>query len=265
LSDWASGRSQEVRACGKQAAIVIASNRETYSRLIKIGVPVERMRILSPVHFSRGKIESYLATKKNRELAGPIRFFGGGNLEGRKGVAIALHALALAKKRGLKFVYTLGGGGPEAMHLKRLADKLGLEREVIFHPGFRGQDYLDELKQTHVYLLPSLRENAGITLLEAMLAGCVPVVVDAGGPGEIVDNQCGLKCPLGSPESMAIWICQKLLHLAEAREEIEVMGAAGSRHVAANFSSDQWVEKMVQIYKKAIQSNVQESSLVKNK
>jgi glycosyltransferase involved in cell wall biosynthesis len=46
-----------------------------------------------------------------------------------------------------------------------------------------------ELRAAHIYLLPSLRDSAGITLAEAMLAGCVPVVADCAGPGEIVTEE----------------------------------------------------------------------------
>ena len=252
LSDFTSEHSRCVRACAKGAAIVISSNHETCLRLIQIGVPRERIRMFSPAHFSKKKIESYVGTKDMRDMTGPLRLFAGGNLEGRKGVAIALQALVKAKDQGLKFAYTLGGSGPEAGYLKKLARKLGLEREVIFHPGFRGLDYLRELKQTHIYLLPSLRENAGITLLEAMLAGCVPVVADAGGPGEIVNTECGFKCPLGSPENMANWICDKLMQLWGARKELESLGVAARQRVVANFSSDHWMERLQSAYTDAL-------------
>jgi glycosyltransferase involved in cell wall biosynthesis len=240
---------------------VISSNHETCLRLIQIGVPKERIRIFSPAHFSKKKIESYVESKDIRDPAGPLRLFAGGNLEGRKGIAIALQALAIAKDRGLKFAYTLGGGGPEASYLKKLAHKLRLEREVFFHTGFRGQDYLNELKQTHVYLLPSLRENAGITLLEAMLAGCVPVVADAGGPGEIVTTKCGFKCPLGPPEDMAIWICERLMQLWGAREKLESLGVAARQRVVTDFSTDHWMERVESAYTDALGNNGREASL----
>jgi glycosyltransferase involved in cell wall biosynthesis len=261
LSDFISGHSRHVRACAKGAAIVISSNHETCLRLIQIGVPKERIRIFSPAHFSKKKIESYVESKDIRDPAGPLRLFAGGNLEGRKGIAIALQALAIAKDQGLKFTYTLGGGGPEASYLKKLAHKLRLEREVIFHPGFRGQDYLNELKQSHVYLLPSLRENAGITLLEAMLAGCVPVVADAGGPGEIVTTKCGFKCPLGPPEDMAIWICERLMQLWGAREKLESLGVAARQRVVTDYSTDHWMERVESAYTDALGNNGREASL----
>lgn len=55
----------------------------------------------------------------------------------------------------------------------------------------RQAGYWKELAASHVFLLPSLGESSGLTMMEAMLAGCAPFVADCGGPAHIVTEACG--------------------------------------------------------------------------
>ena len=97
---------------------------------------------------------------------------------GTKGVSLALRALARVAKQGMDFHYTVAGGGPEVKSLKSLCHKLDLDDKVEFHTGYAGNDYVRALHGSDVYLLPSFREGTPVTLLEAYLAGCYPVVAD---------------------------------------------------------------------------------------
>ena len=81
-----------------------------------------------------------------------------------------------------------------------------------------GADYLKELGESHVFLLPSLRESAGITMMEAMLAGCVPVVADCGGPAHIVTDDCGWKIPVGGRAGMIDALAEAIATLDRDRE-----------------------------------------------
>jgi glycosyltransferase involved in cell wall biosynthesis len=47
--------------------------------------------------------------------------------------------------------------------------------------------------------LPSLRDNSPLTLVEAMAAQCLPIVLATGGPGETVSSDCGIRIPLSWP------------------------------------------------------------------
>ena len=51
----------------------------------------------------------------------------------------------------------------------------------------------DILGRAKVYVHSALNEHFGITIVEAMAAGCVPVVHNSGGPREIVTNNVGYK------------------------------------------------------------------------
>jgi len=64
-----------------------------------------------------------------------------------------------------------------------------------------GKTIIDPLKATYdkylgeakVYLHTMKDEHFGITIVEAMSAGCVPIVHDSGGPKEIVSEEIGFR------------------------------------------------------------------------
>jgi glycosyltransferase involved in cell wall biosynthesis len=49
------------------------------------------------------------------------------------------------------------------------------------------------LGKAKVYVHCAQNEHFGITIVEAMAAGCVPVVNDSGGPREIVSDEVGYR------------------------------------------------------------------------
>jgi glycosyltransferase involved in cell wall biosynthesis len=184
--------------------------------------------------------------EKSRE--GPLRLFAGGSLEGRKGVALALAALARAKSRGVKFRYRFGGKGPEFNSIQQLVSQLGLRDDVVLGETLRGSDYEQELRASHIYLLPSLRDSAGITLAEAMLAGCVPIVADCGGPGQIVTDECGYKVPPTSPGKLIEAIATIIVELDRNRDILWQKGPLAARRIAGNFTEENYRRVVNSVY-----------------
>jgi glycosyltransferase involved in cell wall biosynthesis len=66
-------------------------------------------------------------------------------------------------------------------------------------PDEQMMKYLHEAK---VYVQVSAHEGFGISLAEAMLCECVPVVTDRGAIPEVVGD-CGFYVPYGEPEATA--------------------------------------------------------------
>lgn len=195
-------------------------------------------------------MESFSRVAPGKSLEGPLRLFAGGNMEGRKGIALALEALAIAKKQGVKFQYRLGAGGPEIGHLKLLAARLDVADLVEFADNLRGAAYAEELGRSHVFLLPSLRDSAGLTMMEAMLAGCVPVVVDCGGPGFIVTPECGFKIPVASRKVMVEQLAKCIITLDRQRTIIREKGLLASRRIVDHFSEEHYRATVNGIFQK---------------
>lgn len=63
-------------------------------------------------------------------------------------------------------------------------------------------ELLEYYRKAAVYVQASLHEGFGMSVAEAMLAGCIPVVTHVGSLPEVVGN-CGLFCNMPEPASIA--------------------------------------------------------------
>jgi len=242
----------EVRATARNAAFCLATNEETKNLLIELRGRKEGVEVMSPAIFWPERIDMLRTGSLPKPATQPLRIFAGGTLQGSKGVAIALKALALAKNQGIDFVYLLGGYGQELSHLQNLKKELGLMDRVAFGDNLNGEAYFNALKRSHLYLLPSLRENIGLTLMEAMLAGCVPVVANGGGPGSIVAENRGFKIAISNPDKMATEIAEVICLLAKDSALREKLGAEAARFIATECSAKNYQDRMAEIYRKAV-------------
>lgn len=248
LSNCASRLSSSVRACIRGASHVLVANFETLSLLRKLGCPPSRISLLNPGFYSNERITEFSRSARFKTIEGPLRIFAGGNLEGRKGVALALYALAQLKTKGVHFHYRLGGGGPEFSHLRRLSQRLGLQGNVTFGEPLLGQAYQRELGQTHLFLLPSLRESSGLTMMEAMLAGCVPIVADCGGPRHIVTDECGYKIPLSNPNELVHCLTKIIFDIDRNRDVILAKGRAAVERISSHFNEQNYRKSINEVY-----------------
>lgn len=60
---------------------------------------------------------------------------------------------------------------------------------IRFVPNASNEEVDQILKQTLIYFFPAVNEHFGITTVEAILKGCIPLVHNSGGQIEIVPNQ----------------------------------------------------------------------------
>jgi len=207
------------------------------------------MHILSPTFFNSDQIALFRLDAAAKQPAVPLRCFAGGNMIGSKGLIFALDAIRRAKQHGVDIHFLIASGGPEIPYLRKAARRMGLESNVEFHSGFAGAAYREQLHLAHVFLLPSFRENAPGTILEAMLAGCVPVIVDASAQGDIVTKDCGYKVPVGSACEISEGISEALIDLSHNPEVRIIKGRASSQSIGSRFNAESYVEAMDRIYK----------------
>lgn len=253
LQTAVASRSRAFRDCIRNAAVVFAANEETedFLRPHRDGKPLVRLPIAS---LSADKVERFRCPAEMQVPDAPLRLFAGGNIEGRKGVSLALRALALVKAAGVDFHYTIAGGGPEIESLKRLSEHLGLQDMVEFHPGYQGDDYIRALQGTDVYFLPSFRESTPVTLLEAYLAGCYPVVADTSAQGEIVRLGGGTAVPVKSIDGLIAGLAESVIWCAEHRSELTRIANEAAACITKHFSSQRYDATLEQAYQVAMNS-----------
>jgi glycosyltransferase involved in cell wall biosynthesis len=250
-SGYLARRSRDFLDCTTKSSVVLAANGETelFFRQFRPTAPVTR---LSPVFFNAQQIAALCdPPRPPPKLGEPLRLFAGGNLEGRKGVALALETLAELKHRGIAAKYTFGGHGPELKSLRVLAQELGIGDRVEFHRGFKHEDYIRRLKESDIYFLPSFRETTPITLLEAALAGCYPVVADNSGAGEIVRRIGGTAVPAHDRTQIVSKLADTLQWCESHREYCASAAGDITAKAAEEFGRERYVKRINEIYAEA--------------
>ena len=272
-------RSGRMRRFARTVSVALGNNSETLAALRALGIPSDRVRYLSQsflreekfinlddkwcIDNSEWRIADSEATNpppatrnplhvSDSSSNPPLRIFAGGNLEGRKGVAITLQALSLFGRRGHAFSFTFGGLGPELKHLQKLAATLDYGAgKVSLGNHFDGAEYRAELAKANVYLLPSLREGAPVTMIEAMASGCVPIVANAGGAPMVVDDSCGFVVPITNPDQMAGDICTILEKLTNDRPLLAHLSQAAWQRARERCMEDAYLRGVGDAYAQA--------------
>jgi glycosyltransferase involved in cell wall biosynthesis len=237
--------------CAKGAAHIFASCADTKRLLASMRGSDDAISILSPGFFSPEQIARYSELRRSERTGEVLQIFTGGNIIGSKGCALALYAVARAKAAGLRFQYTIAGGGPEEAYLRNLASKLGLA-EVLFVPAYKGAEYLQKIRETDIYLFPSFRENIGLTMMEAMLAGAVPIVLDRSAPGEIVTPECGVKLRADSVSQVIEDMSAAVLRLGTAPELRARLGESAVHRIESDFGEDHYRREVSRIYQNVV-------------
>jgi glycosyltransferase involved in cell wall biosynthesis len=183
--------------------------------------------------------------------ADQLTFFFAGRLVPCKCVDVLL--LAIAKSATLrKHRFVIAGEGPERPMLTKLIEEHDLAScaELI---GWKNQSQVAELmRSSDVFAFPSIRELGAGVVIEAMACGCVPVVVDYGGPGGLVDEGCGVRVPLGSKPELVDAFAHALESLANDRQRLRRASRAAARRARASYSWEAKARKTIEAYEWAL-------------
>jgi len=129
--------------------------------------------------------------------------------------------------------------------LERQIKEHRLEKHV-FLAGFR-PDILSVHKAFDIFVMSSVSEGLGTSLLDAMACAKPVVATTAGGMPEVVmDGETGLLVPPRDHEAMA----SALVRLLRDRPLRVRMGEAGEARVRARFSSDRMVQDTLEVYQR---------------
>lgn len=169
----------------------------------------------------------------------PFRFVAVGRLEPRKGLDLALEALAAVPGATLDVV----GEGPEMPRLERLARTLTLGARVVFH-GYR-DDPRDVLAGADAMVCSSREEGLGIALLEAMAMELPVVTFAVGGvPESVKDEVTGWI----TRENTAAALAARMREASRDRARARSFGRAARDRVAGSFSVERMCAGYGEIY-----------------
>ncbi|MBX3281794.1 MAG: glycosyltransferase family 4 protein [Acidobacteria bacterium] len=171
-----------------------------------------------------------------------------GRLNREKGLDRIVEACRGLIERDIPFRFNAYGAGPDAeSFLKEMRAVCGERFE--FCGVADGNTKWQALAANDIFLLPSDHEGLPIALLEAMAAGCVPVVrrndaiaaaVEEGVAGFVVDIDNKNE------------IVERLAFLLDESRDLSAMRKAARETIVKGYSFDQYLARLDEIYRKAL-------------
>jgi len=226
-----------------RAATVTTASRFLAGDLERHAGLLARPIMVTPMPLDVTRFEAGRATPK----AVPPRILFAGNLVPSKGVDVLIRALAVLKARGVSCRVKILGEGTARASLEQLAAQAGIGADIEWSP-FLPQDRMPaEYGASTITVLPSRgqAEGLGLTLVEALLAGCAVVGTPAGGIPEVVqDGVTGLIARDGDAADLA----EKLARLLSDADLRERLTQAGRRMALATYATEPAARRFLDLY-----------------
>ncbi len=161
-----------------------------------------------------------------------------------KGLSYAIEAIPLITHVHPRLRYLIAGEGEERAALEKLIEERGLGQHV-FLLGF-----VDDARRYgrayDLFLLPSLSESFGISVLEAGLSGVPAIATAVGGIPELITD--GTTGRLVAPRSSKA-IAEAVLELLEQRTRAEGYARELKTSVREQFSLSRMISRTLELYR----------------
>ena len=173
-------------------------------------------------------------------------------LEGIKGMDLVIPAFAEGYRKHSDLKLLIVGDGSLREFMEQQVREANLPEDSVQFVGRQSQDKLQSFyDQIDILLMPSRSEGFGLTAIEGMARGCVPVVSNTGGLPEVVeDGISGLLHLSESADDMTAKI-ESIIVNPKLFEQLSL----GAYNRAHNFSKEKYNKKIEQLYDKLLQSH----------
>lgn len=148
--------------------ITVVHNAIEYADIVKHGTLDEK---LSALRASGKKIVLFL-----------------GRITIQKGPDYFIRTAAEVVKHYPNVVFVFAGSGDMEIQMIELAAKLGIANKMIFTGFLRGKDNSNAYKMADLYVLPSVSEPFGLTVLESLINGTPALISKTSGVSEVLSH-----------------------------------------------------------------------------
>jgi len=182
-------------------------------------------------------------------LNAPLNLVYVGRIVRAKGLFEIIEALEIVKRSGRRFLLSIAGSGPDAGAMADAIRRAGLADSVRFLGGVFGhqKDYV--WLESDVLVFPSHSEGLPYSLLEAMAAGCVPIITPVGAVPEVArDGEHGLIVPINDVPALA----SAIIKIDDDRESLKRMAEAGRKRILEHYTLPRLAADFRDIYAQAL-------------
>lgn len=183
-----------------------------------------------------------------------IKIFFANRLEARKGIDVVRDVIGPVLTKHPEAMMLIAGADGDGFFEREIlpvAREHGCEDRVVYLGKLDLEQVRAFVKQSDIFLLASIWENAPYSLLEAMSAGSAIVASDCGGVPEMIRHELdGLIAKTSDAEQFARAL-DRMLRQKSLRERL---GRSARQRVEARFSADRVAQRSVQFYEWAVGS-----------
>jgi glycosyltransferase involved in cell wall biosynthesis len=189
------------------------------------------------------------------EPSGRFRFVTVGRLVPYKGLGLTLEAIRRSPALRQCELSVIGDGPDRAAHERFVAEH-GLH-DCVRILGQQPQPALAaEMRRSQAFVFPSLREFGGGVILEAMACALPCLIVDYGGPGELVSEATGVKLPMRPREELIERLRTAMERMAADPDGCRRLGEAAAAEVRREHTWDARAAKVVGIYRNVLAGQI---------
>jgi len=228
-------------------ACVVAVSEEVKHRIVRAGVPQERIRVipngidLRPFTVERSP-EPADWSQDRPAVVGMVA-----RLSAEKGVDLFVRAAAQVAGTISHVRFVVVGDGPDREELETLIDQLRLQPFVSIMG--RRNDMPSQYASFDLLVSSSRKEGLPMAILEAMASG-LPLIATAVGdvPNVVRNGETGILLPAGDPEALA----SAIVDLLHDRDKCRRFGSAARQLIETKYSAEQMAHDYLDTYKAAV-------------
>jgi glycosyltransferase involved in cell wall biosynthesis len=174
-----------------------------------------------------------------------VRFAFSGRFVDWKGIQYLVPAFAKAVAQEPNCRLDLIGGGELESEVKATIRQNNLANAVCLHGWLSRDDAARIIRETDVFVMPSLRECGGTAILEAMALGKPVIATNWGGPADYIDESCGLLVDPKSRKGFVDGLSEAMVRLVRSPELRKSLGNGGKARVRSEYLD--WESKAVRV------------------
>jgi L-malate glycosyltransferase len=237
-------------------AVIAISDQVKEHLMFDLGVSERSIRLVhNGIDVSFFAETSRISVEERRALRSSLGIGDGpvigiiARLSDVKGHQYLIHAMKLVLNRYPDARLLIAGEGPMERRLVSLVRSLNIEKNVIFIPSVDGT--ARTLSIIDVYVLPSIKEGLGLSLMEAMAAGIPCIGSDVGGIRTLIQSGTnGLLVAPADPAGLAAAVEQLLSDPAKAKD----MGSRANMFINRYFSQAEMLLRTEEVYRECIRT-----------
>jgi glycosyltransferase involved in cell wall biosynthesis len=235
------------RSMLKHSAAIIAASRHTMQQIPS--------KYAGKTHYiPENSIDpERFGQSRSRHPALPLQLLFVGRLVPYKGVDMAIEAAEPLLADG-RAELTIVGDGPQRQRLHELAARSAKPSAIRFMEEIPHKEIGAHFAAADLFVFPSIREFGGAVVVEAMAMGAVPIIVNYGGPAEIVTKEAAYCIDVGPRAQIVQSLRDTLEAIAVNPSVLLPKITSGQQRVKSEFTWPVKAKQIVNVYRNVLGS-----------